>query len=53
MKKNEKLYFHGNGGFEQVDNKGRIENEEKILPQIRGCHVKQSISMKVMDSSYG
>ena len=30
MKKNEKLYFHGNGGFEQVDNKGRIENEEKI-----------------------
>lgn len=30
MRKNEKLYFHGNGGFEQVDNKGRIENEEKI-----------------------
>lgn len=30
MKKNEKLYFHGNGGFEQVDNKGRIKDEEKI-----------------------
>ena len=30
MRKNEKLYFHGNGGFEQVDNTGRIENEEKI-----------------------
>lgn len=30
MKKNEKLYFHGNGGFEQVDNKGRIEDKKKI-----------------------
>lgn len=30
MKKNEKLYFHGNGGYEQVDNKGRIKDEEKI-----------------------
>lgn len=30
MKKNEKLYFHGNGGFEQVDNKGRIEGKKKI-----------------------
>lgn len=30
MKKNEKLYFHDNGRYEQVDNKGRIENEEKI-----------------------
>lgn len=30
MTKNEKLYFHGNSGFEQVDNKGRIEAEKKI-----------------------
>lgn len=30
MKRNEKLYFHGNGGYEQVDNKGRIKDEEKI-----------------------
>ena len=30
MKKNEKLYFHGNGGFEQGDNKGRIEDKKKI-----------------------
>ena len=30
MKKNEKLYFHGNGGVEQGDNKGRIEDKKKI-----------------------
>ena len=30
MKRNDKLYFHGNGGYEQVDNKGRIKDEEKI-----------------------